>query len=85
MISKLNKINFLLKKPCLSTVYFLHKILLLRSDFVIYQTVAMLFKGHLTKNPHKIWPNKPKEWTTPTGDIINIHDIQEDGWWLGEL
>ena len=39
-------------------------------------------------SPHKInkiWPNEPKEWTIPTGDIINIHDKQEDGWWLGEL
>ena len=25
------------------------------------------------------------ELTIRTGDIINIHDKQEDGWWLGEL
>ena len=24
------------------------------------------------------------ELTIRTGDIINIHDKQEDGWWLGE-
>ena len=65
-------------------VYFLHKVLLLRSDFVIYQTVAMQFKGHLTKKP-QFDQKEPKEWTISTGDIINIHDKQEDGWWLGEL
>jgi len=29
--------------------------------------------------------NMYDELTIRTGDIINIHDKQEDGWWLGEL
>ena len=29
--------------------------------------------------------NMYDELTICVGDIINIHDKQEDGWWLGEL
>ena len=29
--------------------------------------------------------NMYDELTIRVGDIINIHDKQEDGWWLGEL
>ena len=74
MISKLNKINFLLKKHvCVQFIFYI-------KSCYSYQTLSFTkLKGHLTKK------NWPKEWTIRTGDIINIHDKQEDGWWLGEL
>ena len=58
-------------------VYFLHKVLLLGSDLGNF-----IQKDHFTKKS-KFYQKEPNEWTMPT--LINRHDKQEDGWWLGEL
>ena len=33
---------------------------------------------------HHTPSNSPSPLCVP-GDVINVHDKQEDGWWLGEL